>query len=121
MCWNTKLTGLRTRTVRRGELYRVRRPDGDPRRARTFVVVSRQAVIDSKFSSVICAPVFTEGSGLATQVPVGQDEGLKHPGWIMCDQLVSAPKTQLTDFVGTLSQRTISQVNAALRIALDLP
>jgi mRNA interferase MazF len=107
--------------VRRGELYRVRKPDGDPKRARTFVVVSRQAVIDSKFSSVICAPVFTEGSGLATQVPVGPDDGLRHPSWIMCDQLVSAPKTQLTDFIGTLSPRKISQVNAALRIALDLP
>jgi mRNA interferase MazF len=99
----------------------VRKPDGDPKRARTFVVVSRQAVIDSKFSSVICAPVFTEGSGLATQVPVGPDDGLRHPSWIMCDQLVSAPKTQLTDFIGALSPRKISQVNAALRIALDLP
>jgi mRNA interferase MazF len=107
--------------VRRGELYRVRKPDGDPKRVRTFVVVSRQAVIDSKFSSVICAPVFAEGSGLTTQVPVGQDEGLKHPSWIMCDQLVSAPRTLLTDFVGTRSPSKVSQLNTALRIALDLP
>jgi mRNA interferase MazF len=107
--------------VRRGELYRVRKPGGDPKRARTYVVVSRQAVIDSKFSSVICAPVFTEGSGLATQVPIGPDEGLKHASWIMCDQLVSAPKTQLTDFVGTLSHRKRADLNTALRIALDIP
>lgn len=107
--------------MRRGELYRVRRPDGNPKRARTFVIVSRQAVIDSKFSSVICAPVFTEGSGLATQVPVGPDDGLKHASWIMCDQLVSAPMSQLTDYVGTLRPQTIARLNVALRIALDLP
>ena len=107
--------------MRRGELYRVRKPGGDPKRVRTFVVVSRQAVVDSRFSSVICAPVFTEGEGLTTQVAVGPDEGLRHASWIMCDQLVSAPKRQLTDFVGTLSQRKIAELNAALRIALDLP
>jgi mRNA interferase MazF len=107
--------------LHRGELYRVRKPGGDHKRVRTFVVVSRQAVVDSKFSSVICAPVFTEDEGLTTQVAVGPDEGLRHASWIMCDQLVSAPKRQLTDFVGTLSQRKIAELNAALRIALDLP
>jgi mRNA interferase MazF len=107
--------------MRRGQLYRVRKPGGDPRRARTFVVVSRQSVIDSKFSSVICAPVFTQGVGLATQVAVGPEEGLRHDSWVMCDQLVSAPKNQLTDFVGTLSPRKTAELNTALRIALDLP
>jgi mRNA interferase MazF len=107
--------------MKRGELYRVRRPGGDPKRVRTFVVVSRQAVIDSKFSYVICAPVFTEGDGLATQVAVGPDEGMKYASWIMCDQLVSAPKTQLTDFVGTLGSRKLAELNRSLRIALDLP
>ena len=33
--------------MRRGELYRVRRPPGDPKPARVFVVVSRQPLIDS--------------------------------------------------------------------------
>jgi mRNA-degrading endonuclease toxin of MazEF toxin-antitoxin module len=56
---------------------RRRKPGGDPRRARTFVVVSRQSV--------------------------------------------SAPRRQLTDFVGTLSPRKIAELNTALRIALDLP
>src|ERR1700730_6118782 len=46
--------------MRRGELYRVRRPPGDPKPARVFVVVSRQPLIDSTYSTVICAPVFTQ-------------------------------------------------------------
>ncbi len=65
---------------------------GDPKRTRVYVVVSRQASIDSRFSSVICAPVFSHGEGLATQVRIGPNEWLKHESWIMCDQLVSVPK-----------------------------
>jgi mRNA interferase MazF len=107
--------------VQRGDLYRVRRPGGDPKRARTYVVVSRQALIDSKFSSVVCAPIFSVGEGLASQVQVGPDEGLKHTCWIMCDQLVSAPKNQLTDYVGSLGPGKLAKLNSALRIALDIP
>jgi mRNA interferase MazF len=62
----------------RGELYRVFKPGGDPQQYRIFVVVSRQLLIDSKFSTVICAPVFTNGEGLSTQVAVDLREGMKH-------------------------------------------
>ena len=65
--------------MKRGELYRVRHPAGDPKRSRVFVVVSRQVLLHSRFATAVCAPVFTEGEGLTTQVPVGADEGLKHP------------------------------------------
>lgn len=67
--------------MRRGNLYRVRRPGGDPKRSRIFVVVSRQVLLDSAFSTAVCAPVFTEGAGLLTQIAAGIDEGLKHPSW----------------------------------------
>ncbi|MGH7563852.1 MAG: type II toxin-antitoxin system PemK/MazF family toxin [Gemmatimonadota bacterium] len=107
--------------MRRGELYRVRRPGGDPKRHRTFVIVSRQVVIDSRFSTVICAPVFTQGEGLATQVAVGPDEGLKTSSWIMCDNLVSLAKSQLTQFVGSLPPPRLAELNRALRVALELP
>ena len=106
--------------MRRGELYRVRRPGGDPKRSRIFVVVSRQAVIDSRFSTVVCAPVFTRGADLATQVAVGVDEGLKRESWIMCDNLVSVAKTQLTDHVGSLGPAKLDRLERSLRIALDL-
>ena len=44
--------------MKRGELYRVADPSNrDPKRFRVFVVVSRQALIETRFSSVICAPV----------------------------------------------------------------
>ena len=106
--------------MRRGELYRVFKPGGDPKQYRTFVVVSRQALIDSRFSTVICAPVFTSGEALSTQVAVGQDEGLKHESWIMCDNLVSIRKSDLTQYVGSLSTRRLTELGRSLGMALGL-
>jgi mRNA interferase MazF len=104
----------------RGELYRVHKPGGDPKQYRTFVVVSRQILIDSRFSTVICAPVFTSGEGLSTQVAVGPDEGLKHASWIMCDNLISVRKTDLSHYVGALPPAKLAALNRALRLALDI-
>ena len=107
--------------MRRGELYRVRHPSGDdPRRSRVFVVVARQAVIDSRFSSVICAPVYSAYHGLSSQVGIGIDEGLKHDSAIHCDELVSLSKAVLTDYVGSLSEARLRELNAALAVALDI-
>jgi mRNA interferase MazF len=105
----------------RGDLYRVRSAAGaDPKRSRVFVVVSRQGLVDSRFSSVICAPVYSAGEGLSTQVPVGHAEGLKHPSWIMCDNLISLPKTALTDYVGALSGPAMTALGTSLKAALEL-
>ena len=107
-------------SVKRGELYRFYKPGGDPKHHRTFVIVSRQVLIDSKFSTVVCAPVFTGGEGLSTQVAVGPEEGLKHPSWIMCDNLVSLRKRDLTQFVGSLPKSRLAELDRALKMALDL-
>jgi len=64
--------------------------------------------------------VFSSGEGLSTQVAVGPDEGLKHPSWIMCDNLLSLRKTDLTDYIGSLSRSKLTEMNRALRTALDL-
>lgn len=106
--------------MKRGELYRVYRPGGDPKRYRTFVIVSRQILIDSRFASVICAPVFSTGEGLSTQVPVGPNEGLKHQSWILCDNLVSLRKSDLSQYLGSLSPSKIAELNRALNMALEL-
>jgi mRNA interferase MazF len=107
--------------VKRGDLYRVAHPSArDPKRFRVFVVVGRQVVIDSRFSTVICAPVYTTHDGLSTQVLVSEDEGLKHDSSIHCDELVSLPKSALTNYIGTLSPQKIQALNKALRIALDI-
>jgi mRNA interferase MazF len=86
-----------------------------------FAIVSHQGLIDSRYSTVICAPIYSNGEGLATQVAVGPDQGLKHESWITCDNLASIPKARLTRFVGALPRAKIRQLNNSLIVALDLP
>lgn len=106
--------------MQRGDIYRVHRPSDDPKRYRCFVLVSRREVIDSKFSTVICAPVFTHGQGLTSQVSIGPTEGMKHESWIMCDNLASLRKFDLTQFVGSISSSKLRELDEALKIALAL-
>ncbi|GHV25168.1 hypothetical protein AGMMS4952_02250 [Spirochaetia bacterium] len=105
--------------MKRGELYQVYRGSRhDPKYYRVFLVVSRQELIDNAFSGVICAPVYSKHGEVDTQVEVGVGEGLKHDSAVYCDDLISIPKPQLTNYVGSLSDAKIAEVNAALRIAL---
>jgi mRNA interferase MazF len=99
----------------------VRRPGGgDPRHSRVFAIVSRQTLVDSRFSTVVCAPVYTRRDGMATQVDVGIDEGLKHESSIHCDALVSLPKSMLSDYVSSLKAPRLRALDQALLVALGL-
>lgn len=102
-------------------MYRVRRPGADdPKQSRVFAVASRQAVIDSRFATVICVPVYSSRHGLASQVPIGVDEGLKHESALHCDELVSLLKTRLTSFVGALPEGKLRELDRALVAALGI-
>jgi mRNA interferase MazF len=107
--------------VKRGQLYLVRKPGSrDPRKQRVFVIVSRQMLIDSRFSSVICAPIYSQHDGLSSQVLAGLGEGLKKDSSIHCDELVSLPKSVLTHYVGSLSVVKLVELNRALAVALEM-
>jgi Growth inhibitor len=107
--------------LKRGDLYRVYKGNKlDPRGYRVFVVVSRQTVIDSSFSTVTCVPVYSRWDEISTQVPISIEVGMKHDSAIHCDELISLPKTMLTNYVGSLSTPQLEEVNKALKIALDI-
>ena len=107
--------------MKRGDLYRVyKASQGDPKKYRVFVVASRQVLIASSFSTVICAPVYTSYDGLSTQVPVGIAEGLKHESSVHCDELLSILKSALTDFVGRLGEAQLSALDRALAVAVGI-
>lgn len=111
--------------MQRGDLFLVTKSGSpnagnDPKKQRVFVVVSRQVLVDSKFSSVVCAPVYSRYDGLRTQVMVGVDDGLKHPSSIHCDELASLPKSMLKHFVGHLKRAKVEELNHALAAALEL-
>jgi mRNA interferase MazF len=102
-------------------MYLVRKPGSrDPRKQRVFVIVSRQALIDSRFSTLICAPVYSKHDDLSTQISAGPDEGLKQDSSIHCDELVSLPKSVLTHYVGFLGSSRLRELDAALAVALGL-
>jgi mRNA interferase MazF len=106
--------------MKRGDFYRIRRASKlDPKEHRVYLIVSRQDLIETPFSTVICAPVYSKYRGdIITQVEVGVEEGLKHDSAIYCDALISVQKSLLTDYVGALSADKMEAVNTAIRIAL---
>lgn len=105
--------------VNRGELYRVSKPTKrDPKNFRVFVVVGRREIIESSYSTVICAPVYSNCLRIETEVEIGIDEGLKHQSCIRCDELFSLHKSVLTNYVGELSANKLQELNEALKIAL---
>jgi mRNA interferase MazF len=105
----------------RGELHLLSKPGPrDPKKQRVFAIVSRRVLIDSKFSTVIRAPVYSGHDGLETQVRVGVEEGLKLKSSLHCGELVSLPRAALTRFVERLSPAKLRLVERALRTALAL-
>ena len=106
--------------MKRGDLFRVYKGSKtDPKEHRVFVVVSRQELIDNAFTTVVCAPVYSNyREEITTQVEIGIGEGLKHDSAIYCDNLTSIFKNRLTDYIGTLSISKTEKLNTALRIAL---
>ena len=51
---------------------------------------------------------------------IGVDEGLEHQSAIHCDALVSLPKFDLTNYVGSILPAKMHLLNHALAIALGL-
>ena len=107
--------------MKRGELYLVHKPgSADPRKQRVLVIASRQAWIDSRLSTLVCAPVYSQHDGLSTQVRVGVEEGRKKESSIHCDELVSLPKPGLTHYAGSLGPAEQKEFDRALANALEL-
>jgi mRNA interferase MazF len=68
----------------------------------------------------MCAPVYSEYHGLSSQVPIGIEAGLKHDSSIHCDELISLPKSALTQFIGSLGSEKRNKLNQALLAALGI-
>lgn len=107
--------------MERGNLYRVKNPSRiEPKKFRVYVVVSSREFILLNYPTVICAPIYTNRNGLPTEVYVGIDEGLKHESCIRCDALITIEKSKLTNYIGSLSEKKIRELNQALKIALAI-
>ena len=103
--------------MRRGELYLVERAArNDTKKQRVFLVVSRQSLIDSSYSTVICAHVYTSYSDVNSQVELGTMEGLKHQSFAR--QIAGAePSPARCARVGLMSQAYGLRTKLALKSA----
>lgn len=107
--------------MKRGDLFRVYKGNNtDTKDFRVFVVISRQLLINSKFTTVICAPIYSSHDGISTQVFLGTEFGLKKESSIHCDELVSILKSKLTDYIGSLSKTKIQELDEALLCAVGI-
>jgi mRNA-degrading endonuclease toxin of MazEF toxin-antitoxin module len=108
--------------VTRGEIYRTaeRLPERGAKPG-FYVVVSRQFVLDNQdISTAICAPVYGEILGLATEVAIGPEEGVARTSAIRCDFLMLMFKRKLTTLAGRLTSIKLRELDRALSCALDL-
>ena len=104
--------------ITRGDLYRVRSPRSDVKPARTYLVVSREDFLVTRYSTAICVPIYTAGGTSECELRLGEAEGLKHISFARCDEMTSVRRDQLTDFVGTLASGRLAELNRALAVSL---
>lgn len=110
----------RWQRLERGEIYLTAPNLPDPRRRRAFVVVSRPELIASRYSSVLCVPLYTSYVGTPTEVALDEHSGLKRLSYARCDELTSVPRTRLTQFVGSVPAVKLRELGRAMAVALDI-
>jgi mRNA interferase MazF len=90
---------------------------------RPVVIVGRDAILNVTSIAVV-VPLTTRSNKdrvYQSQVEIKQGEaGLKVDSVAMCEQVRAVSKERLRGFLGHLEPSRIAQVDAALRIALDL-
>lgn len=89
---------------------------GSPDKRRPVLVLSRQKAI-SLLHTVLVAPITSTMHGAPSEVPLGVNEGLKHPSVVNLDQIQTVDQKKLHHFVGTVRPETLSEVCRALLIA----
>jgi mRNA interferase MazF len=90
---------------------------------RPVVIVSRDAILNATSIAVV-VPLTTRTNKdyiYQSQVEIKRGEaGLKVDSVAMCEQVRAVSKERLKEVIGHLEATRIAQVDAALRIALDL-
>ena len=89
-----------------------------PDKERPVLVLTRDAVIDL-LDTVMVAPITTTIRGIPSEVLVGQAEGLHHDSAVNLDHVQTVAKARLGRRLGNLGPDRMSEVCAALAIAVN--
>jgi mRNA interferase MazF len=105
----------RTADVTRGDLWYVHFDVGP----HPGVLIGRTGAMRRRQRAIV-ALTTTDAIGLPTEVAVGPRHGLDHDSVVDCEDLYTVPLTALERRIGQLDSATLSDVDTALRLALDL-
>lgn len=95
-----------------------------PGKRRPVLVVSADAFNRSRIGTVIAAAISSNldlGDAPGNVTIPAERSGLSKDSVVNVSQVVTLDKRQLTERVGVLDHDTVIQVEAGLRLALDLP
>ncbi|MCC7534979.1 MAG: type II toxin-antitoxin system PemK/MazF family toxin [Deltaproteobacteria bacterium] len=90
-----------------------------PDKRRPALVLSRTSHL-RHLTQVVVAPITRTVRGIATEVPIGVESGLKEPSAAKLDQLQAVHRNRLGRFVGSLDRARKREVLDALLFALEL-
>jgi mRNA interferase MazF len=67
---------------------------------------------------VTVAPITSTVRGIASEVTLGTETGLRHISAVNLDHVVTVPREGLRSYVGTVAPQVMERVRAALLFAL---
>jgi mRNA interferase MazF len=105
----------RASEVTRGDLWYVHFDVGP----HPGVLIGRTGAMRRRQRAIV-ALTTSEGIGLPTEVAVGPRHGLDHDSVLDCEDLFTVPVSALQRRIGQLDVATLAEVDAALRLGLDL-
>lgn len=89
-----------------------------PDKQRPVLLLTRSEMIPV-LNSVTVAPLTRSIRGVASEVVVDAESGLKSASAVNLHHVVTVPKTGLRRFIGSVSPAVLDRVRAALLFALD--
>jgi mRNA interferase MazF len=101
--------------VARGDIRLFRFPEPD--KQRPVLVLTRDSIID-RLSRITIAPVTSTIRGVASEVVLGPDDGMKDACAVNLHNIVTVPKAGLGRLVVSLDARKMDQVCSAIAFAL---
>ena len=103
--------------MRRGEVWWAELPQ--PTGRRPVVLLSRDAAYRVR-TSVTVGVVTRNARAIPVEVPLGPEDGMPQQCVVNLDDILTIPKTRLTERITTLSPQKMTAVARAIIFALDL-
>jgi mRNA interferase MazF len=103
--------------LRRGEVrwYRFERPD----KKRPVVILTRDSILEYLGEATV-APITRTVRGIASEVPLGPDDGLPEPCAVNLDHVQTVATGRLGSLITTLPAQRMAEIREGLFFALDL-